>query len=156
MAPAKKSPMMFDPSQFQDMFKMPDLEKLFSGMQIPGVDVNALMAAQQKNLEAVIEANKVAMAGYQEIFQRQVKLVEAAVSDAQGQIGEVQGKPMSTDQAQKAVETLRGNMEKAMTNARELAELAQKANTGAFDVIKTRFDEAVSEFSSAAAKLGKG
>ena len=153
MATAKKSAMMFDPSQFQDMFKMMDLEKMFGGMQIPGVD--AVMAAQQKNVEALMEANKIAMAGYQEIFQRQVQLVEAAVADAQSQIGDAQGKPMSADQAQKGVETLRTNMEKALTNARELAELAQKANTGAFDVIKSRFDEAVAEFSAAAAKIGK-
>jgi phasin family protein len=153
MVTAKKSAMMFDPSQFQDMFKMLDLEKMFGGMQIPGVD--AVMAAQQKNVEALIEANKIAMAGYQEIFQRQVQLVEAAVADAQKQIGDAQGQPMSADQAQKSVETLRGNMEKALASGRELAELAQKANTSAFDVIKSRFDEAVGEFSAAAAKMGK-
>lgn len=151
---AAKSPFLFDPEKFRDMFKMPELEKMFAGMQFPGANMDAVMAAQQKNLDALVEANKVAMAGYQEIFQRQIALVEAAMSEAQKQIGEAQGKPMSTDQAQKSFDTLRATMEKALNNARELAELAQKANTGAFEVIRARFEEAVAEFKDASMKAG--
>jgi phasin family protein len=151
----KKSPFMFDPKQFQEMFKLPDFEKMFSGMQMPGVDMNAVLAAQQKNVEALVEANKVAMAGYQEIFQRQVALVEAAIADAQAQMGGMQGQQPTAEQAQKNIETMRSSMEKALSNARELAELAQKANTGAFDVIRARFDEAVAEFTDAAKKMGQ-
>jgi len=155
MATAKKTPFMFDPKQFQDMFKMPDFEKMFTGMQMPGVDMNAMLDAQRKNVEALVEANKVAAAGYQEIFQRQVALVEAAIADAQAQMGNVQGQPLSPDQAQKNVDLLRSQMGKALSSARELAELAQKANTGAFDVIRTRFDEAVAEFTEVAKKMGQ-
>jgi phasin family protein len=155
MATAKKTPFMFDPKQFQEMFKLPDFEKMFAGMQMPGVDMNAMLEAQRKNVEALVEANKVAAAGYQEIFQRQVALVEAAIADAQAQMGNVQGQPMSAEQAQKNMEVVRTQMEKALASARELAELAQKANTGAFDVIRTRFDEAVAEFTEAAKKMGQ-
>jgi phasin family protein len=152
--PAAKSPFMFDPEKFREMFKMPEIEKMFGGMQIPGANMDAMMAAQQKNVDALVEANKIAMAGYQEIFQRQVALFEAAVGETQKQFAEAQGKPMSADQAQKSLESMRASVEKALANARELAELAQKANTSAFEVIKTRFEEAVAELKDAGAKAG--
>jgi len=155
MAASSSSPFMFDPEKIREMFKVPEFEKMFAGAKIPGADIESIMAAQQKNVDALVEANKIAMAGYQEIFQRQVALVETAVSQVQKQIGEAQGKPMSTDQAQKNLDTLREAVEKALANARELAELAQKANTSAFDVIRGRFEEALAEFNAAVGKIGK-
>jgi len=149
----EKFPFAFDPEQLTEMFKVPDFEKMFAGVQVPATGVEALLAAQKKNVAALVEMNKVALAGYQDLFKRQAAQVEAAVAEARDQVNAVQGQPMTLEQAQKNMETMKAAVEKALSNARELADLAQKANTNAFDVINARFEEATEEFKAATEKL---
>ncbi len=133
-------------------FDAEKLKELFGTANLPGVDADAVLAAQQKNVDALIEANQVVIAGYQDLFKRQVALFEAAVAGAKDKLTEVQGQPLTADQASKNVEALKAAFEKAAADVKELAELAQKANTGAFEIVKARAEEAVAEFKTAAEK----
>ncbi|MEZ5581750.1 MAG: hypothetical protein R3F37_02270 [Candidatus Competibacteraceae bacterium] len=54
----------FDLGQF-------DVSKMLGNLQVPGFDINALMATQRKNLEALNTANKKAMESMQAIAKRQ-------------------------------------------------------------------------------------
>jgi phasin family protein len=136
-------PLTFDPEALGD---------LFSAAKLPGVDIDAALAAQQKNVEALIEANQVVIAGYQDLYKRQVALFEAAVVGTKDKLAEVQGQPLTAEQATKNVEALKATFEKTAADVQELAELAQKANTGAFEIVKARAEEAVAEFKTAAEK----
>ena len=144
-------PFVFDAEKMRDMFKMPEFDKMFE--QMPHFDFDVLMKAQQKNVQALIEANKTAMAGYQEIYRRQVALVEEHIARAKDQIAEMQNQPMSAESGSKAMEELKETLDKVTGDLRELAELAQKANTEAFDIVKARFEEGLAEFKSAADKM---
>jgi phasin family protein len=136
-------PLTFDAEKFNE---------LFSAAKLPGVDSDAVLAAQQKNVDALIEANQVVIAGYQDLFKRQVELFEAAVAETRDKLTQVQGQPLTADQATQNVEALKAAFEKAATDVKELAELAQKANAGAFEIVKARAEEAVAEFKTAAEK----
>jgi len=136
-------PLTFDAEKFNE---------LFSAAKLPGVDADAVLAAQQKNVDALIEANQVVIAGYQDLFKRQVALFEAAVAETKDKLAQVQGQPLTADQATQNVEALKAAFEKAAADVKELAELAQKANTGAFEIVKARAEEAVAEFKTAAEK----
>ena len=136
-------PLTFDADKFSE---------LFGAAKLPGVDADAVLAAQQKNVEALIEANQVVIAGYQDLYKRQVALFEAAVAETRDKLAEVQGQPLTAEQATKNVEALKTAFEKAAVDVKELAELAQKANTGAFEIVKARAEEAVAEFKTAAEK----
>ena len=92
-------------------------------------------------------------AGYQDLYQRQIALFEAAVSQAKDKLTEVQGQPLTADQATQNVETMKAAFEKAAADVKELAEMAQKANTGAFEIVKARAEDAVAEFKAAAEKV---
>jgi phasin family protein len=140
------------PFAFPLTFDADKLKELFSAAKLPGVDADAVLAAQQKNVDALIEANQVVIAGYQDLFKRQVALFEAAVAETRDKLAQVQGQPLTADQATRNVEALKAAFEKAATDVKELAELAQKANTGAFEIVKTRAEEAVAEFKAAAEK----
>ncbi|MEO0820519.1 MAG: TIGR01841 family phasin [Pseudomonadota bacterium] len=133
--------------KFGEMFKMPELEKMFDTSKLPGMDV--VVKAHEKNLNAVIEANKVAIAGYQSVYQRQVAMVEEALAQSKDAFGDMQGQPMTAEQAQKNMDAMRVAFEKAVKDAQELTELTQKANTEAFEVVKGRFEEAMAEFQTA-------
>ena len=140
------------PFAFPLTFDADKLNELFSAAKLPGVDSDAVLAAQQKNVDALIEANQVVIAGYQDLFKRQVALFEAAVAETKDKLAEFQGQPLTTDQASQNVEALKAAFEKAAADVKELAELAQKANTGAFEIVKARAEEAVAEFKTAAEK----
>ena len=140
------------PFAFPLTFDADKLKELFSAAKLPGVDADAVLAAQQKNVDALIEANQVVIAGYQDLYKRQVALFEAAVAETKDKLAQVQGQPLTADQATQNVDALKAAFEKAAADVKELAELAQKANTGAFEIVKTRAEEAVAEFKAAAEK----
>jgi len=148
-----KFPFSFDAEKMGELVKLPEFDKMFDASKLPAVDVEAVVAAQQKNIAALVEANKVAIAGYQEIFKRQVALVEEGVAVLKDQMAEFQGQPVTADQTARNIETAKAAIEKAMADVKELADLAQKANTEAFEIVKARFEEAVAEFKDAASKL---
>ena len=141
---ATTNPFAFDADKLKDMF---------ATAKLPVVDTDAMMAAQKKNVDALIEANKVATAGYQDLYKRQVALFEAAMSQAKGMMTDVKAQPMSADQATASVDAIKTAFEKTAADLNELAEMAQKANTGAFEVVKARAEEAVAEFKAAAEKM---
>jgi len=134
-------------------FDAEKLKELFNIAKLPGVDADAMLAAQQKNVEALNEANQVVAAGYQDLYKRQIALFEAAVSQAKDKLTEVQGQPLTADQATQNVEAMKAAFEKAAADVKELAEMAQKANTGAFEIVKARAEDAVAEFKAAAEKV---
>lgn len=146
-------PFAFDAEKMKDMFKMPEMDKMFEGMQMPHFDMDGMMQAQQKNIAALVEANKVAMAGYQEIYKRQVSLVEEILAKAKDQLSELQSQPMSTDQATRNAEVLKSSFDKMLADVKELTEMAQEANTEAFNIVKSRFEEALGEYKNAAEKI---
>jgi len=140
------------PFAFPLAFDAEKLKELFGAASLPGVDADAVLAAQQKNMEALIEANQVVIAGYQDLYKRQVALFEAAVAETKDKLAGFQGQALTADQATRNVEALKAAFEKAATDVKELAELAQKANAGAFEIVKARAEEAVAEFQTAAEK----
>ena len=141
------------PFAFPLTFDADKLTEMFGAAKLPGVDTDAVMAAQKKNVEALIEANQVVIAGYQDLYKRQVALFEAAVAETKDKLAQVQGQPLTADQATQSVDALKTAFEKAAADVKELAEVAQKANTGAFEIVKARAEEAVVEFKTAAAKV---
>jgi len=140
---AEKFPFAFDADKVKEMFAV---------AKLPMIDADAVVAAQQKNVDAFVAANKVVFAGYQDVFKRQMALIEAAIAQAKDKVAELQGQPLTVEQATANIETMKTAFEKAAADAKELAEMAAKANTGAFEIVKARFDEAVSEFKAAAEK----
>lgn len=140
----EKFPFAFDAEKVSEMFK---------AVKLPMVDMDTIMASHQKNVDAMVEANKVMFAGYQAVAKRQAALVEAAMAEVKDKFAELQGQPLTAEQATKNADAVKTAFEKAVADVRELAEMAQKANTGAFEVVKARIDEAVSEFKAAADKL---
>lgn len=156
---ADKNPFGFDMDKMMEMLRMSDLQKMFDPakmpmqmpMQMPMLDFGTVMEAQQKNMAALVEANKIALAGYQDVYQRQVALYEQAMQHIKAQLDEAQtGQPMSAEQMSKNMEGVKSAFDQALAHLREIAETAQHANMSAFEVMKNRMDEMMAEMSKAA------
>lgn len=128
----------------KNAFPFADFGKVFSDFKLPMVDVNALIASQQKNFEAVTAANQLAMDGARAVFERQVQIAQQAVEEAQTSLKELtQGGAKVDIEAQ--TETAKGAVEKAMANLRELSEMVSKSQSEVFEVLNKRALDGIEE-----------
>jgi phasin family protein len=101
----------------------------------PGFDGDKLTSLQQRNLDAFASASQIVVDSVKAMAQRQSEIVQASVDQmvAAGQ-GTWAGKPMDfqpTDQ----IESAKSQYQTAVANAKELTEIALKAQTEAADVL---------------------
>ena len=66
---------------------------------LSGVDPDALMKAQQKNMDALVAANKAAAAGYQDLFKKQMAIFEETMAEAQKQMKALDATKLDPQQA---------------------------------------------------------
>ena len=144
-----KQPFVFDTEKFAELFKTDELTKFFDQAKA-NFNPDALVEAQKKNVAALVEANKVAAAGYQDIFKRQVAMYEETVATLQSAVAELGDAGLTPDAQAKQVEMAKAAFEKAVANMTELAEAAKKANEDAFEIVAARVRESVEELKAAA------
>jgi len=147
-----KNPFQFDAKSVEDFFKAGDFTKPFFGAELPSFDTTALMAAQKKNMDALVEANKAAAAGYQDLFARQVALFEETMKEAQTQIAAFDAKDLTPEGTKAQGEVVKAAFEKALGNMKDLAEQAQKSNTEAYNLVAARIKDQVEELKVLAEK----
>jgi phasin family protein len=177
MAEMPKSPFDFDVSKFFDFSKMMDLSKMgnfakmgdftkmwgsfnipgvdmtkmFGNFQAPGVDMQSLMSSQRKNIEALTQANKLALEGMQAVFKRQAEILKQSIEES-ASAGRELTAGSAQDKVAKQTEITKAAFEKALSNARELSEIVAKANGEAVDLLNKRFAAMLDEFKDAVSK----
>ena len=115
-----------------------NMEEFMSNFSIPGADpdvVKNLMEANQKNLDAIVAANKAAAEGYQLLAQRQMTIFQ----DSLAKIADMNTMP------ENPVESAAEAVQSSMEQMRELLELAAKANQDAFEIISARAQESLDD-----------
>ncbi|MFZ4789611.1 MAG: phasin family protein [Candidatus Competibacteraceae bacterium] len=128
----------FDLSKF-------DITKMLGDVKIPGFDMDAIMAAQRKNIEALTAANQTAVQGMQAVAQRQAEILSQAMNEVSLIAQQLSGSGNPQELTAKQTELARKGFEQALANARELAELVSKSNTDAFAIINKRVTESLQE-----------
>ncbi len=151
---AQKTPFPFDPEAMMDFFRNNDFTKALQDAKLPNVDADALFEAQRKNMDALIEANKAAAAGYQDLVNKQLAIFEQTIAEAQNQLKNAELK-LDSETAKERSELARVAFEKAIANMKDLAETAHKANSDAYEIVSKRVKESVDEL-KALAETSKG
>ena len=59
-----------------------EIAKTIEQFNLPGVDVESLVASEKKNLEAVTRANQVAFQGLQAVAKRQAEILQEMMNEA--------------------------------------------------------------------------
>lgn len=131
---------------YTDFNKMAtDFGKFFANGKTPLFDVEAVFAAQRKNVEALTVANRVAFEGAQAVFRRQTELAREAIEGLSSLSKEFTAAGSTEDKLAKQADAAKTAFETALANGRELAGLVQKASDEAVSVISKRvvanFDE---------------
>jgi phasin family protein len=128
----------FDISKF-------DLSKYLGDFKVPGIDFDALVSSQRKNIEAVTQANRLAYDGLQAVAKRQVEILRQTVDEVVQATKDITEPGTPQDKVAKQAELVKGAFERALGNVRELSELVAKANTEAFDLLNKRFTQSLDE-----------
>lgn len=129
-----------------------DVGKFMANFKVPGVEYEALVEAQKRNVATFQEAGTIASKSFQAIAQRQVEMVqrgfEAAFAGANDVIKAKTPEASLKCQAALAQRAFETNV----ANLREIGELAQKAGGQVFEVVNKRFLEGLDEIMATAAK----
>jgi len=123
-----------------------DYSKFFGEMKVPPMpDMEALLTAHKRNLEALSEANRVALEGAQAVARRHMEIMQATMSGLTSNLKELTETESPGARAAKQTDLLKQAYENAVSNTREIGDLIQKSNTEAMQKLNHRFSEAMSE-----------
>jgi phasin family protein len=121
-----------------------DFSKVLGSLKLPGVDWQALLESQAKNIAALSAANHLAFEGMQAVARRQVEILQQTMTEAaelarqSTAIGTREALTRQSDVAKQA-------FEKAIANMHELADMVQKSNRQAVDVVNQRIAASLQE-----------
>jgi len=139
----------YDPQAF---FKQ--LQSGFSAYQLPNVDTRAVIEAQKKNVDALVAANKAAIAGTQELLRQQGEMLQQAMADATEAARSLSGMTSPQDLAKKQMDLVQAAFEKALSNSTELSELVRKNQDEVAKLMTQRVTESLQEIKEAIHKAG--
>ena len=133
-----------------------DAAKMFADFRFRPLDVEAVWAAQRRNIEALTQANQLAVEGVQALARRQVEVARQSFEDFSALVRDL-SKPVSAEERiAKNTEYAKQMIEKGISHTREIAMLATKAGTEAADVLHKRASEGLDEFRARTCQQTKG
>lgn len=124
----------------------------FAPLALPTVDVDALISAQRRNVEALTVASQVAADGVKTFATRQTDIVRGVFDDYAKAMNALMGVSDPQTGAVKQAELAKASFEKSVDSVRELAEIATKTQAKTLDVLNKRVAEGIDEVQSFAVK----
>ena len=128
------------------MSNMGDISKMFEGMRMPAMpDMDLMLGAYRRNMEALSAANRVALEGAQQVARRNMEIMQQTMGEMTEAMRGLTSAESPQDRASKQAEMVKGAYERAVSHMKELADLIQRSNGEALEVLNQRFTEAVDE-----------
>ena len=121
--------------------------------KLPGIDVDAVVASQRTNVEALANASRAAFEGTQAVAKRQAEILQETMNETAKSFATLGQAGSPSEVAAKQVELAREAFEKAVANMRELAEMVTKAQQGAIDTMSGRISQSLDELKHMALKM---
>jgi phasin family protein len=139
------------------MAGMAEFSKLFSEMKMPGMmGMETFLAAQRRNMEVLSAANRVALEGAQAVAKRHMEIMQQTMAEMTESMRELASPESPQVKAARQAEMLKAAYERAVAHMRELADLIQRSNGEAIEMLNKRFTEALDEVKKLAAQGANG
>ncbi len=122
-----------------------ELLNIMARLKVPGINMDAVVASQRENLEALSASNRAALAGMKAVGEWQVKILQETMQGLTTAISNLTkgGSPQEIVAAE--AELARKAFETAVGEMRELAEIVGKANQQASEAIAKRIPASLNE-----------
>lgn len=138
--------------EFKPFWDM-DVTKFMGDFKVPGIDMESMLAAQQKNLQAVTEANKLAMEGLQAVAKRQADVLKQSMEEMASTMQHVMANGAPQDKIAQQAELAKEGFEKVLSNMKEVSEMVAKSNTEAAEVLSKRISQQLEEIKQTVQKV---
>ncbi len=147
---------MAQKNPFADFFAQNDFAKLFENYQSVPFDMKGLLETQRKNVQAISEANQIAMGNLQTIAQRQTEILSQIVEDNSLIAKELMTEGTPEEKIAKNAKLFKGIYERTVGNMKELSEIINKSNQEASTIINKRVTATMNEIQSSLEKAPAG
>ena len=122
-----------------------DVTRMMTDFRFKPIDIEALMAAQRRNMEALSQANQLTVDGIQAVARRQFEMARQALEDVSVWLRDCAQPVSAEERIAKNTEYAKQMLEKSVNHGREITLLATKAGTEAADVLRKRATEGLDE-----------
>jgi len=129
-----------------------DMTKLFSDFRFRPFDVEALWAAQRRNIEALSQANQLAVEGVQAVTRRHIELTRETFEGLSSLLRDLAQPASPEERIAKNTDYAKQMLEKSVNHGREVASIAAKTGADAAEVLQKRATEGLEELRSFASK----
>jgi phasin family protein len=130
-----------------------DMFNKFGGdLSLPKLDVERMVEAQRKNIDALGRASQAASEGAQALAVKQREILETAFRETTQAVRDFKPMGNPTEVVAKQSEFARKAFEAALQNTRDVAELAKKAVGDPATIIKDRMQENLNELREAVSR----
>jgi phasin family protein len=135
--------------QFKAAFpKLADVTKKIAELKTPKLDINALMEAQRRNVEAITTLNQAIFDKMQSFAVRQAEVMRQGLEEASRLMNAIIAAPKMEEKVILQSEGSKIMMEKCMANACDAAETIGKCNSDAMETFSNRVSDGMKEFSA--------
>ncbi len=118
-----------------------DVTKILEHFKIPGVDLSAIVESGRKDMEALVDANKAAYQGLQQLARKQSEMLTDALQKVQEAARHAGGSASGTRPAELAREAYH----KTLGDMKELAEIMRRSQAEAMTRVTDRAIEHLQE-----------
>ncbi|HET8725963.1 MAG TPA: phasin family protein [Alphaproteobacteria bacterium] len=129
-----------------------DVTKMMGEFKFPGVDMDVILSAQRRNVEALTQANQLALEGVQAVVRRQMDVMRQSLEEMSTMATELMNAGTPEARIAKQAEMTKASFEKTVANLKELSEMVGKSNGEAIEVINRRISAMLDEMKTAAKK----
>ena len=119
--------------------------KNLAQLNVPGIDMDTLVASQRDDLEALTKANRATCEGMKALSELQVKILKEAIDEISNVANGLAKAGSPQDLAIKQTELAKQAFQTPVAHMRELAELINKANKEVTDTIVERVPDHLDE-----------
>jgi phasin family protein len=130
--------------EYSDPFSQ--FSAMFQQYKLPGFDVQAILDARRKDVEALAAANRVAFGGMEALRDKQIEILRRALNDFQGIAQQFATTPAKA--SSNPTEVVQKALHQALADMQEIAQKTQQAQTEAYAIVTKRIEEAAKELKS--------
>ena len=122
-----------------------DVTKVFADFRFQPFDVEAVWAAQRRNLEALSQANQLAVDSVQAVAKRQIELTRETFEGFSTLMRDLTQPASTEDRIAKNTEYVKQCLENGVKHGGEIATIAAKAGSDAAEILHKRTTEGLDE-----------
>jgi phasin family protein len=122
-----------------------DVTKMFADFRFQPFDVEAVWAAQRRNIEALSQANQAAIAGVQALAKHQIELTRETFEGFSALWRDMAQPGSSEDRVAKNTDYVKQVLENGVKHGGEIATIAAKAGSEAAEILHKRTTESLDE-----------